>query len=149
LFRLRNNQVVTYTPGVEHDARTERTPWCPGFQGCEEPRLVTVSDLDLTNVIGSLVRTDTLDPDFALTLSANIPAAGAYVAFTCGGQPVPTQPIIHGAPAQETRTVTIHYADLKTYAEFNPVPGADEEMEVVLRPVDCNGVAAPGPSSCH
>jgi hypothetical protein len=102
LFRLRDNQVVIFTPGVEHDARTERTPWCPGFQGCEEPRLTTPTDLELTNLTG-----------------------------------------------QETRRLTIHYADLKTYMEFNPVPGADEEMEVVLRPVDCQGVAAPGPSSCN
>jgi hypothetical protein len=152
LFRLRNLQVISFRGGPENNETTQPSHWCPGFNGggvCSEPTLSTISDLMLTNVTGSVLGSFTVDPVFELTLSADVPGHGARLTFTCGGQAVAPQPIMHGAGDHETGTVLINYADLKTYLVFNPAPATDEEVEIVLRPVDCNGVAAPGPSSCH
>jgi hypothetical protein len=152
LFRLRNDyQVAAFNGGPEHNNGTQPSSWCPAFDTglCAQPTVSTITDLILTNVTGTLGGTNTLDPYFSLTLSATVPGEGAVLRFTCGsGQPAP-QPIPHGAPGQVVEQVRINYPALKNYVGFNPVPAVNEEAEVVLRPVSCDGVVPPPVSACH
>lgn len=130
---------------------TKPSAWCPGFNAgsdCTQPQLFTVTDLSVTNVTGLLNDFTTLNPTFWLTLYADVPGANAQVTFSCGGGTAPPQPIIHGAPAQIEEELRIHYADLKTYVTY-PVPFTQEEAEVVLRRVSCDGVADLGTSMCQ
>jgi hypothetical protein len=49
----------------------------------------------------------------------------------------------------QVRQIRVTYADLKNYVDFSLNPFVREDVEVVLRPIDCHLVAAPQTSSCN
>jgi len=148
-FVLRNRQVDSLTPGPDHsDERTERSAWCVSSP-CDQPVLSTISQLNLTALTGTLIETDTLNPTFDLTVSADVPGDGARVNFTCGGVPAPPLPIVHNAKGAEVQHVRVRYSDLKNYANFSLNPFVREEVEVTLQPISCDLIAAPSVSSCN
>ncbi|HSE63215.1 MAG TPA: hypothetical protein VLG15_06345 [Thermoanaerobaculia bacterium] len=147
-FVLRDRSVASFTPGPDHsDERTERSAWCVASP-CDQPVLTTISQANLTDLTGTLSQINTLNPIFDLTISADLPGEGAQLNFTCDGHPAHL-PIIRYAGAHEFRPVSIAYRDLKTFVNFSLNPFLSEEVEVVLRPISCDLIAAPQTSSCN
>jgi hypothetical protein len=149
-FVLRDLSVDSFRPGPDHSGeRTEPSAWCVSSP-CSQPVLTTTSQVNLTDLGGGLLEHDTLDPVFDLTFSADLPGKGAAtVNFDCDGHPA-FLPIIQYAEQQVVRDVRVRYSQLTNFVNFSlDNPFFQEEVEVVLRPISCDLIAAPQTTSCN
>gem|GEM_PF-2316572 len=148
-FVLQNKAVDSFRPGPDHsDQRTGPSAWCVASP-CDQPRLVTSREVNVTDLAGTLVETNTLNPSFLLTISSDLPGQNdAKVEFSCQGVPA-SLPIVQNATGREVRQIRIPYRNLVSSVNFSLNPFVREDVEVALRPISCDLVAAPQTLSCN
>jgi len=86
-FELRDRQVANFTSGPFHERSNNPATWCPGVvrgSMCDQPRPTDVNNVQLTDMTGSLLGPNLLQPEFHLTVGADFPSAVVFE-FDCHG----------------------------------------------------------------
>jgi hypothetical protein len=132
-----DGRVIDYVPGLTH-TQTTSPAWCPGFgNSCTQPALVSpIGDLNLSDVTGRLVSDGLIDNYFLLTVTVQVPGAGAQITFTCASTPPSTviEPVFHGTPPVAGQEVLVRFPDLDETREF-VYPSGIESARVKLTPI--------------